>query len=196
MRSLIRRLVHFVRPSMRNGSLTEGHELVAGDVVTVTCDDGLFGVMKVLAVDGHGVHARLYVQRFDRRPITAGLGELSTAPFGPDYDNPLSIGHMPLTYEAFAGWQPTPPLSGAGTGRGARGVPDVARGRWRLFQLVCANQPRGQPASQARSCRRAWPLDAHGPVRDCGEAEGRGGRGLSVQAGSRIACYKSVRCDA
>ena len=97
MRSLIRRLVHFVRPSMRNGSLTEGHELVAGDVVTVTCDDGLFGVMKVLAVDGHGVHARLYVQRFDRRPITAGLGELSTAPFGPDYDNPLSIGHMPLT---------------------------------------------------------------------------------------------------
>jgi len=93
---------------MRNGSLTEGHELVAGDVVTVTCDDGLFGVMKVLAVDGHGVHARLYVQRFDRRPITAGLGELSTAPFGPDYDNPLSIGHMPLTYEAFAGWQPSP----------------------------------------------------------------------------------------
>jgi hypothetical protein len=77
-----------------------------GDLVSVMTDDGRFGVMKVLAVDERGVHARLYVQRFARRPGPADLGELSMAPFGPGHDNPFSIGHMPLSCSSFAAWQP------------------------------------------------------------------------------------------
>jgi hypothetical protein len=78
----------------------------AGDLFSVVTDDGRYGVMKVLAVDERGVHARLYVQRFDQRPQLAGLGELSLAPFTPDGSNPFSIGHVPLSHQSFAGWRP------------------------------------------------------------------------------------------
>ena len=77
-----------------------------GDLVSVVTDDERFGVVKVLAVDRGGVHARLYVQRFEARPGAEEVGELSTAPFGPEYENPFSIGHMPLSHQTFAAWQP------------------------------------------------------------------------------------------
>lgn len=77
-----------------------------GDLVSVVTDDGRFGVIKVLVADEGGIHARLYVQRFDRRPRPTDLGALSMAPFGPEYGNPFSIGHMPLSHSSFAGWQP------------------------------------------------------------------------------------------
>jgi hypothetical protein len=80
--------------------------LSQGDLVSVITDAGRFAVMKVLAADAGGVHVRLYVQRFDRRPGPAGLGELSTAPFGPGHDHPFSIGHLPLSHASFATWQP------------------------------------------------------------------------------------------
>jgi hypothetical protein len=83
----------------------ESH-LAPGDLVSVLCDDGLHGVVKVLAVDRQGVHARLYVQRFEQRPCQVEVRELSTAPFGQGHDNPFSIGHMPLSHAAFAAWQP------------------------------------------------------------------------------------------
>jgi hypothetical protein len=56
---------------------------VRGDLVSVVTDEG-FGVVKVLAADEHGVHAR---------------------PFGPEH-KPFSIGHMPLSHASFAGWAP------------------------------------------------------------------------------------------
>jgi hypothetical protein len=85
-----------------------------GDLVSVVTDDGSFGVIKVLATDEGGVHARLYVQRFDRRPLPDELGELSTAPFGPEHGNPFSIGHMPLSHTSFGGWQPELIVRGTG----------------------------------------------------------------------------------
>jgi hypothetical protein len=78
----------------------------AGDLLSIITDDNQFGVVKVLAADAVGVHARLYVQRFARRPHANELGEFSTAPFGPEYGNPFSIGHMPLSHASFATWQP------------------------------------------------------------------------------------------
>jgi hypothetical protein len=80
--------------------------IAAGNLVSVRVDDGRFGVMKVLAVDDRGVHVRLYVQRFGRRPAADELGELSIVPPSPEEDVPLSIGHLPLSYRSFAGWQP------------------------------------------------------------------------------------------
>jgi hypothetical protein len=78
----------------------------AGQLVSVETDDGQYGVMKILAADRDGVHARLYVQRFPVRPSSGSLGDLSLAAFGPEHENPFSIGHMPLSYTSFAGWRP------------------------------------------------------------------------------------------
>ena len=74
--------------------------------MSVVADDGTFAVAKILVADAGGVHTRLYVQRFDHRPRQNELGGLSIAAFGPGYDNPFSIGHLPLSHDAFAAWQP------------------------------------------------------------------------------------------
>ena len=74
--------------------------------MSVVAEDGGFGVIKILAVDDHGVHVRLYAQRFPHRPQLADLGNLDIAPCGPDDANPFSIGHMPLSFQSFGPWRP------------------------------------------------------------------------------------------
>jgi hypothetical protein len=106
MASIIRRLMNTIRHAGGGVRPTETSVLASGDLVSVVTDDGLFGVVKILAVDEEGVHARLYVQRFKRRPLVGDLGELSTSPFGPEHDNPFSIGHIPLSHRSFIGWEP------------------------------------------------------------------------------------------
>jgi hypothetical protein len=101
-RRLLASMVHRVRGARTRSSAIFG----SGDLVSVVTDDGRFGVIKILVADEGGVHARLYVQRFDQRPGPTDLDELSTAPFGPEHGNPFSIGHMPLSHASFAGWQP------------------------------------------------------------------------------------------
>ena len=103
---MIRQLLDGMSRWARTRSQLSRDAFAPGDLVSVVTDDGQFGVMKVLAVDSGGVHARLYVQRFTQRPRRANLAELSTAPFGKGHDNPFSIGHMPLSYSSFGGWQP------------------------------------------------------------------------------------------
>jgi hypothetical protein len=82
------------------------YEPKRGDLVSVVADDGLFAVAKVLEVDKGGVHTRLYVQRFRQRPRFSEISDLDTAPFGPEHDNPFSIGHIPLSFAAFQAWEP------------------------------------------------------------------------------------------
>ena len=77
-----------------------------GDLWSVATGNGEYGVMKLLAVDAGGVHARLYVQRFRGRPTTVDPASLFTASFEPGSQNPFSIGHVPLSYESYHGWQP------------------------------------------------------------------------------------------
>jgi hypothetical protein len=78
----------------------------AGQLLSVRTDEGDYAVMKLLAVDGTGVHARLFVQRFSSRPKASTLPDLTLAPFGHGHNNPFSIGHMPLSLRSFLGWQP------------------------------------------------------------------------------------------
>jgi hypothetical protein len=100
---MIQRLLRMLRQSPAGGL---GFAPAAGQLLSVETDEGGYGVMKLLAVDGSGVHATLFVQRFASRPRASDLGELSLAGFGPGHDNPLSIGHMPISYPTFATWRP------------------------------------------------------------------------------------------
>ena len=78
-----------------------------GDLVSVSTDEGDFGVMKILAVDQGGVHVRLYVERLQARPASRrDVPTLSIAPFGPGHNFPMSLGHVPLTHPSFHAWEP------------------------------------------------------------------------------------------
>lgn len=78
----------------------------AGDLVSVVADDGAFGVVKLLVTDAVGVHVRLYQQRFPERPSGVDPTTLSLGPSMFAQDVPFSIGHVPLSHQTFAGWQP------------------------------------------------------------------------------------------
>ena len=78
----------------------------AGDLLSVLAEDGQFGVIKVLAVDDVGVHARLYTQRFSARPQLSDLHGLSIMPVFLEHGNPFSFGHMPFRTSSFDSWEP------------------------------------------------------------------------------------------
>lgn len=81
--------------------------LTAGNMLSVLTEDGELGVAKALAVDEHGVHVRLYAQRFPSRPSGQDLRSLTIEPFiGARKGMPLSIGHLPLSHASFSKWEP------------------------------------------------------------------------------------------
>ena len=90
----------------RNPSPPPSSQLQRGDIASVATDDATFGVVKILETDGLGVHVRLYVQRFTERPTQIDAATLTTAPYGPEHDNPLSFGHMPMAFPTFDTWEP------------------------------------------------------------------------------------------
>ena len=66
--------------------------------------DSTFGVVKVLALDPHIVHARLYRNKLESRPksIDPALLSLGSVFTGED----IGIGHTPLALESFLAWKP------------------------------------------------------------------------------------------
>lgn len=81
-------------------------QFLPGDLASVVTGDGDFGVVKVLATDSLGIHARLYVQRFKARPREVDPATLSLGPSMFAQNVPFSIGHIPLSHATFAGWEP------------------------------------------------------------------------------------------
>ena len=100
---MLRNILNFFRS---DAPVSRSLALEAGDLVSVESDNDLFAVAKILVKDAHGVHVRLYVQRFNERPLQVNVTDLDTAPYGPDHDFPFSIGHMPLAFPSFDTWQP------------------------------------------------------------------------------------------
>jgi len=88
------------------GGSTPGKPFKAGDLLSVLTESGQFGVMKVLAVDDRGVHARLYAQRFNDRPQLSDLSGLSVLSVFPEHGNPFSFGHMPFSHSSLVSWEP------------------------------------------------------------------------------------------
>ena len=62
------------------------------------------GIVKLLGLEDHICHLRVYKQKFQSRPATVDVGSLSLGKPG-DPDG-FGMGHMPLTTRAFAAWKP------------------------------------------------------------------------------------------
>jgi hypothetical protein len=64
---------------------------------------GGFKIAKVLAVDEHAVHVRVYAERFDAQPQEAHSADLS---LGTIHDEEFGMGHLPIDPAEFRAWQP------------------------------------------------------------------------------------------
>jgi len=70
----------------------------------VTCSKKPYGLLKVLKVEEEIVHVRLYKNKQQEIPPRIEPGSLQLGTIH-DKDG-FGIGHLPLSYETFASWQP------------------------------------------------------------------------------------------
>jgi hypothetical protein len=65
---------------------------------------GQFDVVKILAVDPDAVHVRIYKEKYLFRPASVDPASLTLGKLK-DKDG-FSIGHLPLSWQTFASWDP------------------------------------------------------------------------------------------
>lgn len=76
-------------------------EIVVGGLYATRDPDGLYRIVKVLAVDEFAVHLRSYATRFRELPAQVRSSELSMIGLGSS--DGIGIGHYPLAHEGFHG---------------------------------------------------------------------------------------------
>jgi hypothetical protein len=79
-------------------------ELKVGGLYSVNDSEGTYRIAKVLALDEDAVHVRLYKNKFPSRPQTVDPSTLSLGSI--DDKDGFGMGHLPLSREGFANWQP------------------------------------------------------------------------------------------
>jgi hypothetical protein len=72
---------------------------IVGGLYASREDNGLYRVVKVLAVDDFAVHLRSYADRFEGLPSGVASSQLSLGFLGPPHG--FGIGHFPLALEGF-----------------------------------------------------------------------------------------------
>ena len=78
--------------------------IIVRGLYSINSGDGSFRVVRVLALDPGIVHARLYRNKFEIRPVSVDPTTLSLGSVFTDED--FGIGHTPLAKEGFISWQP------------------------------------------------------------------------------------------
>jgi len=79
-------------------------QLVEGGLYATPAEHGGYSVLKILKLDEGGVHVRLYSNRFTARPTKIDEGTLYLAGLKQP-NEPLGMGHAPISKRSFAGWQ-------------------------------------------------------------------------------------------
>jgi hypothetical protein len=80
-------------------------EFMPGQLLSANWDDdGSFRVVKVLAAGDGAVHVRVYRERFESRP--ADVDEAALTLGSVFEDEHFGVGHLPLSEEEFALWEP------------------------------------------------------------------------------------------
>jgi len=75
------------------------NRIVIGGLYATKWDDGSFRIVKVLALDQHAAHLRLYAETFDEFPNNASSDQLT---LGNALDGgPVGMGHFPIQIAGF-----------------------------------------------------------------------------------------------
>lgn len=77
---------------------------VEGGLYVAPQSNGTYVPLKILKVDAHGVHVRVYSNVY--RALPAHIDEAALYMAGVDRreDEPLGMGHLPISHASFAGW--------------------------------------------------------------------------------------------
>jgi hypothetical protein len=77
---------------------------IEGGLYVAPRENGNFIPLKILKVDDHGVHVCIYSNVYPAAPVHIDESALYMAGVDKREDEPLGMGHLPISHEAFAGW--------------------------------------------------------------------------------------------
>ena len=80
---------------------------VEGGIYCTPAEQGGYSVLKILKIDDQGVHVRLYSNRFATPPRKIDESTLYIAGMGRKPNEPLGMGHAPISKKSFDGWKAT-----------------------------------------------------------------------------------------
>ena len=83
------------------------HEAVSwreGGLYVVPAENGGYSPLKILKCDEHGVHVRTYSNVYPALPQRIDEAALYMAGMNKKDDEPMGMGHLPVSYASFAGW--------------------------------------------------------------------------------------------
>lgn len=84
--------------------IRHGGEWVEGGLYAVPRENGAYSVLKLLKHDAHGVHVRCYSNVHATRPASVDESTLYMAGVDKRDDEPLGMGHLPISHASFTGW--------------------------------------------------------------------------------------------
>lgn len=80
---------------------------IEGGLYAVPRERGTYSVLKILKQDAQGVHVRCYSNVYAARPADVDESVLYMAGVDKREDEPLGMGHLPVSHASFAGWGAT-----------------------------------------------------------------------------------------
>jgi hypothetical protein len=114
-----------------SGFVDELGGLQVGGLNSVNIGEPSYRVAKVLALNRLAVHVRVYANRFDARPTEVDPAVLDVG--GRRHPLGIGIGHVPLTWDLFASWQPQLIRAGEVTQDELEGFREWERARGGVF---------------------------------------------------------------
>lgn len=75
-----------------------------GGLFVTQQEDGSYQPLKILKIDEHGVHLRLYSNLFASLPQQIDESALFLGGIGRKEGEPLGMGHIPVSTESFEAW--------------------------------------------------------------------------------------------
>ena len=77
---------------------------IEGGLYVTPQENGNFVPLKILKVDSYGVHVRIYSNVYPTPPALIDETTLYMAGVDKREEEPLGMGHLPISSESFSGW--------------------------------------------------------------------------------------------
>lgn len=80
-------------------------KLSEGAIYSMPAEKGGYAIIKILKLDDHGVHVRLYSNNFSERPRRVDESSLYLAGIDRKLGETLGMGHAPISRKSFETWK-------------------------------------------------------------------------------------------
>jgi len=101
---MLKRLFSILFGAAGATSPAAARQWVEGGLYVTPRENRNFVPLKILKVDDHGVHVRIYSNVYPTPPAHIDESTLYMAGVDKREDEPLGMGHLPISSESFSGW--------------------------------------------------------------------------------------------